>query len=67
MKAENAKERKREEKERKRKDLVWLIFFVFLESPLTRHAGEIFDAQTSFCEETDRGNGIATSKTASLP
>ena len=42
MKAENAKERKREEKERKRKDLVWLIFFVFLESPLTRHAGEIF-------------------------
>ena len=32
MKAENTKERKREEKERKGKDPVWLIFFVFLES-----------------------------------
>ena len=31
-KAENTKERKREEKERKGKDPVWLIFFVFLES-----------------------------------
>ena len=27
MKAENTKERKREEKKRKGKDLIWLIFF----------------------------------------
>ena len=33
MKAENTKERKREEKERKGKDPVCLIFFVFLDSP----------------------------------
>ena len=31
-KAENTKERKREEKERKGEDLDWLNFFVFLES-----------------------------------
>ena len=31
-KAEDTKERKREEKERKGEDLDWFIFFVFLES-----------------------------------
>ena len=41
MTAKNAKEKKREEKERKGKDLVWLICFVFLESSVTRHAGDI--------------------------
>ena len=38
-----------------------------IRAPPTRPSKHNFDAQTIFREETDRGNGIATSKTASLP
>ena len=38
-----------------------------IRAPPTRPSKHNFDAQTIFREETDRGNGIATSKTASIP
>ena len=38
-----------------------------IRAPPTRPSKHNFDAQTIFREETDRGNGIATSKTSSLP